>query len=115
MHELSIALGIIDIADEEAAPLGPGTIAAVHVKLGPLSGVVKEALVSAFDLAREGSSLARSSLVFEDVPITVFCPSCGSPRPVKSVYDLSCQLCGTPGTEVISGRELEVVAMEVES
>ena len=43
MHELSIALSILDLAAEEAGRRG-GRVVAVHLKLGPLSGVVKEAL-----------------------------------------------------------------------
>ncbi len=58
MHELSIALSILDIAEEEAGDR-VGRVAAVHLKLGPLSGVVKEALLSAYDLAREGTALAQ--------------------------------------------------------
>jgi Zn finger protein HypA/HybF involved in hydrogenase expression len=41
MHELSIALGILDVAGEEAQRHG-GRVAAIHLKLGPLAGVVKE-------------------------------------------------------------------------
>ena len=58
MHELSIALGIVDIAEEESGRRGGVAVLAVHVKLGPLSGVVKEALLSAYELARENSLLA---------------------------------------------------------
>ena len=53
MHELSIALSLLDLVEEEAERRGV-RVAAVHVRLGPLSGVVRDALVSAFELAREG-------------------------------------------------------------
>ena len=115
MHELSIAMSIIDIADEELQRQGGGSVVAVHLKLGPLAGVVKEALTSAFELAREGSSLASATLQIEDVPIAIFCPECGSEQPVESLQDLRCGLCGAYGSEIVSGRELEVVAMEIES
>jgi hydrogenase nickel incorporation protein HypA/HybF len=59
MHELSIALSILDVATEEAARRS-GRVLAVHLKLGPLAGVVKEALLSAYDLAREGTPLGPS-------------------------------------------------------
>ena len=36
MHELSIAMSIVDIAGEEAERRGHSCITAVHVKLGPL-------------------------------------------------------------------------------
>ena len=59
MHELSIALGIVDIAEEESDRRGGVAVLSVHIKLGPLSGVVKEALTSAYELAREGSGCRR--------------------------------------------------------
>ena len=115
MHELSIALSILDLAAEEAARQGGGRVAAIHLRLGPLSGVVKEALLAAYDLAREGTDLAAAELVIEDVPLVAYCPVCAQPRTLRAVQDLSCPACGTGAPDVQSGRELEVVALEVES
>jgi hydrogenase nickel incorporation protein HypA/HybF len=112
MHELSIALSILEIAGEEAGRRG-GWVAAVHLKLGPLSGVVKGALVSAYDLAREGTPLAGAELVVEEVPVTIYCPACASDRAPVSPWELYCPSCGTPTPEVVTGRELEVVALEI--
>ena len=114
MHELSIALSILEIVEEEAARQG-GRIAAVHLKLGPLSGVVKDALLSAFELAREGTPFAEAELIVTEVPVIAFCPACASDRAPASAYDLCCPECGTPMPEVLSGRELEVIAIEVVS
>ena len=113
MHELSIALSILEIVEEEAVRQG-GRVAAVHLKLGPLSGVVKGALVSAYDLACEGSAVGRAELVVEEVPVTAYCPACDGVRTIVSVQELCCPDCGGPTPEVVSGRELEVVAMEIE-
>ena len=115
MHELSIALGIIDGATEEAERLGAVAVKAVHLKLGVLSGVVKSALLSAYELAREGSPLADAELLIEDVPITVSCPACGCDRPVESIQNFRCLVCGAPASTVVGGRELEIVGMEIES
>ena len=41
MHELSIAMSILDVAEEEAERQGGARVVAVHLKLGPLSGVVQ--------------------------------------------------------------------------
>ena len=94
MHELSIALSILDLVSEEAVRQG-GRVAAVHLKLGPLSGVVKEALVSAYDLAREGTSLAQAELVVEDVPLVAYCPACAAERTLPA-QELCCPICGGP-------------------
>ena len=67
MHELSIALSIVDGVSEEAATCGGGLVRAVHLRLGRLSGVVREALLFAYDQACEGTSLEGSELRIEDV------------------------------------------------
>jgi hydrogenase nickel incorporation protein HypA/HybF len=119
MHELSIALSILDLVAEEAAAAccatsRTGRVAAVHLKLGPLSGVAREALVSAFYLAREGTPYEQAELVVEDVPVTVHCPACDAERDLPSVQELRCPVCGVPTPAIVRGRELEVVALEIE-
>ena len=112
MHELSIALSILDVAAEEAARRS-ASVKAIHLKLGPLAGVVKEALVSAFTMAREQSELPDADLVIEDVPIRIACPQCrGRGRWCPSMI-----LCAWSAVrlrrEVTQGREMEVVALEI--
>jgi hydrogenase nickel incorporation protein HypA/HybF len=115
MHELSIALGILDVAGEAAERQGGGRVAAIHLRLGPLSGVVTDALRSAFLLAREGTALDGAELVIEEVPLVAFCPRCAEPRTLASPQMLCCPECGSVTPDVVSGRELDVVALEVES
>jgi hydrogenase nickel incorporation protein HypA/HybF len=77
--------------------------------------VVKEALLSAFELAREGTALDRAELVIEDAPLVGWCARCAAPRALPAAWELCCPTCGEPTTEIVSGRELEVVALEIES
>lgn len=115
MHELSIALSIIDIAEETLKQQGDGSVSSVLVKIGPMSGVVTGALISAFELAREGTSLANSQLIVEETPLTLYCAKCQSEQPAKSIQDLRCQCCDTFSSEIVRGREMEIVALEVDS
>jgi hydrogenase nickel incorporation protein HypA/HybF len=114
MHELSIALSILDIATQEAKRRGCLRISAIHVQLGPLAGVVKEALLSAFDLAREVSSAADARLVIDETPIVVYCKRCAAEQPIASIQDFCCPKCGTYSAHVVSGRELDIVALEID-
>lgn len=114
MHELSIALKIVELAEEEAARLGGAKVHAVHLRLGPLAGVVKEALESSYDLARENSGVAGSRLIIEEVPLVVYCSHCQAQRTLSSMQWFCCPECNTPTAEVLHGRELEVVALELE-
>jgi hydrogenase nickel incorporation protein HypA/HybF len=113
MHELSIAMSIVEMAEEEAQRRGV-QINAVHVKLGALAGVVKEALLSSYDMASEGTSLQGSCLILEEVPVVVLCPTCQAQRTLGSVQWFCCPECGTPTCEVVQGKELEVTALEIQ-
>lgn len=113
MHELSIALSIVETATEQAEKLGGAKVLAVHLKLGPLSGIVKEALLGSYELATENSAMAGSRLVIVETELRAYCPSCQVERAVVSTTDISCVECGTPTPKITSGRELEVTAMEI--
>ncbi|MEO5904134.1 MAG: hydrogenase maturation nickel metallochaperone HypA [Gemmatimonadaceae bacterium] len=113
MHELSIAISLVEIAEEEAERLG-GKVIAVHLKLGPMAGVVKDALLFSYEIACQETALEGSRLVIEDTPLIVFCPQCRTNRVLGSPQLLRCFECGTPTPEVVGGRELQMVAMEVE-
>jgi hydrogenase nickel incorporation protein HypA/HybF len=113
MHELSIAMSIVELAEEEAERRGV-QIHAVHLKLGALSGVVKAALLSCYEMACENTSLQGSQLVVEDVAVVIFCSSCQAERPINSVQLFCCPECGTPSAEIVRGKELEVVALEIQ-
>jgi hydrogenase nickel incorporation protein HypA/HybF len=114
MHELSIAMSIVELAEEEALQRGSPRVNSVHLKLGALAGVVKAALLSSYELACEGTSLAGSTLVIEDVPIMVYCPTCLAPRMLDSPQWFICRECKTSVSEILQGRELQMVAMEIQ-
>jgi len=114
MHELSIAMSILDVVEEEMERHAGSRVEAIHVRLGPLSGVVKESLVSAYELAREQTPFANARLIFEEVPIVMFCSKCQGERAVESVQNLCCIECETPASEIVRGRELELAALELE-
>jgi hydrogenase nickel incorporation protein HypA/HybF len=113
MHELSIAMSIVEVAQEEAQQRGVH-VSAVHLKLGAMSGVVKEALLSSYEIACFGTPLEGSQLIVEDVPVVVFCPTCNAQRPLSSVQYFCCAECDTPTGNIVQGKELEVVALEVD-
>ncbi|HEY2783805.1 MAG TPA: hydrogenase maturation nickel metallochaperone HypA [Fimbriiglobus sp.] len=111
---MSIAVSILEMAEEEAGRQGAARVTAVHLKLGPLSGVVREALLSAYDLARESAppALTGSELRIEATPLRANCPTCRRVVAIVSVQHQCCADCGTPTPDVVSGNELEVFALE---
>jgi hydrogenase nickel incorporation protein HypA/HybF len=114
MHELSIALSIVEGVTEEAVSRDIPRVSAVHLRVGRFSGVVEDALLFAWDEACRGTILESSRLVIEDVPLVGHCRSCGEDRILPDVYTFFCPECQGPISEIVSGKELEVTAMEVE-
>ena len=113
MHELSIALSLVELASEEAGRLGDVRVEAVHVRIGPLAGVVVEALRFSFDLAAEGTAVDGARLEIERVPLVIRCAPCDAERDLPSAQHLRCPVCSEPAQEIVSGRELELRALEV--
>lgn len=119
MHELSIAVRLVDLAAERAAELGGAgpagiRVDAVHVRLGALAGVAEEALRFSFEVACRGTPLDGARLVVERVPVAVSCAACGAERVLDDPFRFRCPVCGGPATGVVRGREIELTALEVE-
>ena len=113
MHELSIAMSLVEMAAEEAEKRG-ARVLATHVKLGMLSGVVKEALMSAYEMASEGTPLEGTALVIDEIPAVIHCAVCAQDRATRQFEWFTCEVCGTLATDLVRGRELELAALELE-
>lgn len=113
MHELSIAHNLIQIASAAAHEEGISHITAVHLRLGALSGVVKDALLFGYDIAAEGTVLEGSRLMIEEIPVIVNCPNCGEVE-LPNIQRFRCPNCDAITPEMIHGKELEISALEYE-
>ena len=92
------------------------SVSTIAVRVGALSGVVPEALRSAFDSAAAGTMLSDAVLRIERVDVAVWCESCDAeraPTPVGSIR-LRCPECGAPTPKVLRGRELELAWVELD-
>jgi hydrogenase nickel incorporation protein HypA/HybF len=113
MHELSIALSLLDAIDATASREGATRVASVRLRLGRMSGVVREALLFSWDLARADTVAGDAELVIDDVPVAVWCPRCEAERSIRDGEGLTCSQCGEVAPTIVRGRELELVALEV--
>lgn len=113
MHELSVAQELVALVEAQLSGGAPVKVTNVRLRIGPLSGVVPQALRFAYDAAVTGTSLAGSTLQIDEVAPAIFCARCNAERPLASIQRLSCPTCGQPTPDVVRGRELEVVSVEV--
>ena len=111
MHELSIAVALVEMATEKLETLGDVRVTALHLRLGPLAGVVKDALLFSFDMAAAGTPLEGARLQIEEVPLVVRCLECGD-QEIPTLQGFRCPRCEGPAP-IVQGRELELAALEV--
>ncbi|USQ86641.1 hydrogenase maturation nickel metallochaperone HypA [Streptomyces phaeoluteigriseus] len=110
MHEMSVALAVVDQVTEAATRAGDVTaVRSVRLQVGELAGVVPEALAFSFELACAGTLLEGAELVTEAVPGRARCTPCAHEWAVGMPPRLTCSGCGGTHTELLTGRELQIV------
>lgn len=113
MHEITVALGILEGVQSAAREQGAQSVSAVHVRVGALSGVVRDALLFSWDVATAETIAEGSRLCIEEIPLVVFCERCEDERAPLPGTGLLCPNCGTPSPRIVHGREMQLVSMEV--
>ncbi|MBN2199255.1 MAG: hydrogenase maturation nickel metallochaperone HypA [Candidatus Aminicenantes bacterium] len=114
MHEMSLIAGLFEILEEKAREHKARSVTAVRLRVGTLSGAVPELLETAFDMYKKGTLAEKAALVTIAVPVKVRCRACGSEFEVDD-YVFHCQFCGAADLEILSGTDLLVESIELET
>jgi hydrogenase nickel incorporation protein HypA/HybF len=112
VHELSVCQALLQQVTEIARRERADRVTQIHLRIGPLSGVVPELLEQAFTIARAGTIAEQAQLLTEPQPIRVQCSQCGE-ESEASVSRLVCGACGDYHTRLISGDELLLASVEL--
>ena len=113
MHELSIAQSLIELVSEHATREGAACVRTVRIRMGELSGF-RRALYFCFDRVSRGTLCESARLVIEEVPLTVHCDHCDGVKRPGGRYNFRCPTCGMPTPKVVTGREMQVTAIELD-
>lgn len=114
MHEMGLALEIIDIAKASIPDDMPGAqVKRVNLKVGRLSAVVPDSLHFCFSVASKDTPLANAQLVIDQVPVVGRCQQCRAEFTIDQPV-FTCPECQHPGVEILSGRELDIESIEIE-
>ena len=114
MHELAVAQALVEQVDSVIRQHNASSASLIRVRIGPLAGVVPELLSSAFPLAAAGSRMEHAELDLVAAPIKVRCQTCGAETEAP-MNRLICGACGDWHTEVVSGDELLLESVELET
>lgn len=115
MHEYSIISDLVLLCEEHAAKHNAKKILKVTIEVGERSGVESHLLKSAFETFKEESSyLAESSLEIIYKHIELKCKACNAIFSAKGLEYGICQFCSSNDLEIIKGRELNLLRLEME-
>jgi len=112
MHELSIVLGIVDIAEKECKKASAKLVDSIDLQIGRLSGVEPDALSFAWPAGVKDTSLKDASLHIDWIDGKAKCLECGHTFPLDNLY-LSCPKCDSYFKDIIEGKELRVKSLTV--
>ncbi|MBS1793839.1 MAG: hydrogenase maturation nickel metallochaperone HypA [Acidobacteria bacterium] len=113
MHELSIACSIVETV-EEVLPDENSTVKTVFLKIGAMSGVVRDALLFSFEVAAQDTRAAGAVLEIEEIPVVVHCDPCGKDTELGNPPIFRCAFCGQSTAKILQGKEMEIVSIEIE-
>ena len=115
MHEISVIQNVIELVRQQLVDQGAVRVTAIRLRVGPLAGVVSDALRFAFDAAAPGTLLEGARLDLEATPLTAWCRNCLAERDVATPQRLVCPVCEQPTPDLLSGKELELAWLEIVS
>ena len=113
MHELSIAISIVETV-EESLPTPESRATVINLRIGAMAGVFRDALLFGFEIAAEGTRSAGARLEIEDLPAIIRCDDCGIDTVLGIPPVFRCGGCGELTGKLLQGKELEVLSIEVE-
>ncbi|QBD82544.1 hydrogenase maturation nickel metallochaperone HypA [Ktedonosporobacter rubrisoli] len=115
MHELSIAQSIFDAVMDRASTCQAAQVKSVRLRIGEASGIVFDSLSFCFEMLSSLDPLtAGAHLHIESVPHRAWCQLCNHEFAVTN-FIASCPQCHTWSEQILSGTELQLVEMEIET
>ena len=112
MHELSIAMGIVKIAEDELNKTDAKQVDEIELDIGLLAGVEFSSLEFVWPSAVENTVLEGAKRTINTIRGKARCLECQFDFQLESHYDC-CPECDSPFKEIVQGRELRVKSLLV--
>lgn len=113
MHEMSLALRIIEIVESEAKKNAASTVSSIEVEVGLLAGVMPEALTFCLDAASRGTIAETAEFIFITTPGRGHCMECRIDIAVAE-FPAQCPDCQGFGVTITNGTELKIRSISID-
>ncbi|MBQ9905007.1 MAG: hydrogenase maturation nickel metallochaperone HypA [Synergistaceae bacterium] len=114
MYEFTLTNSVNNAVQRLCRQTGWRKIRRVMVKVGGMRNVNPELMAFIFAAVSKDTPAEGALFSVMLLPVTVKCHSCGKVS-AREDSDFSCPLCGSKNVQILSGLELNIEALEVES
>ena len=112
MHELSVALNIIEIVLDYANKLQAKSVCELELDIGTISGVIPETLEFAMDVSIKDTIIENAKIKINVIEAEAKCMKCEKHFNLNDIYTL-CPFCGSFEFDIIKGKELKVKSIKI--
>ena len=113
MHELSIVMNIVDIANDYLKKANAKKILEIELEIGTLSGVDFAALDFALEVGVQDSIISNSKKIINKIQAKAQCLECQHKFEIDSYY-YHCPECNGFRFDILQGKELRVKSITVD-
>ena len=113
MHEFSIAMSIIEIAETEAKKAKGSAVTELVLDVGTMSGIEFQALETALEMAVKNTMLEKAKIQVNKIQARAKCTDCAHEFDIDSAFD-PCPECKGLFHKVLTGKELQVKSLVVD-
>jgi hydrogenase nickel incorporation protein HypA/HybF len=112
MHELGIAQNILEIVQQAVPEELAASVRRIRIRAGQLSGIVPDSLNFCFSVIVRETKMKHAGLEVEQIPTLCCCQDCKYEFKMEDLTFI-CPSCKSTNLKLISGKELEVVDIEL--
>lgn len=113
MHEMSLAMNIVDLAVSKAQSEGSQKINQIEIEIGSLAGVMIDSLEFCFEAASKETIAEGADFKIIEVQGKGHCQGCDFSFAVDSLI-AQCHKCNEYCVVITQGKELRVVSITVD-
>lgn len=112
MHELSIVMSIVDIAEQQVRQANATVVEEIELDIGTLAGIEFDALEFAWKEGVRTTILENAVRKINKIEGKAECQDCQISFSIENYYD-ACPVCGGHLIHITKGRELKVRSLVV--
>lgn len=113
MHEMSLALSIVELAEKAACEADAKSITKIEIDVGELAGVMLDALEFSLSIATQATLAHSAKLALHLILGSAKCTGCGKTFHLAELWAV-CPFCRDFSYEILAGKELKIKSIDIE-